>query len=168
MPGVPRATTFTSKFQTNAPGATATYPTNAGAFSVSGPVVHISPWTPIEISFTEPMDPTTLTASTFYMTDSIGATIAGAIDYDPSTNTAILDPTAMLKWGETYTVTATRGILAALDGAPLDQIYTWQFTVSTVATPFGSTVPVAFLVKADARYQTVRGLVSPKPPMLLQ
>src|SRR5207244_5261212 len=60
--------------------------------------------------------------------------------------------TAMLKWGETYTVTATRGILAALDGAPLDQIYTWQFTVSTVATPFGIDVgsgPYDWAMAAD-------------------
>src|SRR5205823_50739 len=83
------AAAYSWSFQTANPKVTATYPTNSGPvfFSkaagtanpnalppLSGPVTEISPWTPIEVTFSEPMDPTTINATTLVLLNSSGGT----------------------------------------------------------------------------------------------
>jgi hypothetical protein len=124
-----------------------TYPTN-GAYSVfgtmatsghplSGPVAQISPWTPVEVGFSEAMDPATINATSFQLIGPNNQAVAATYVYDSENNVAILTPTAMLSYGKTYTVTVTTAILAALDAAPLEAGVTWNFTVTATGQSVG-------------------------------
>jgi len=129
--------------------STATASTEGGATDISttdgkvggsttGGLAEISPWTPIEVTFSEPMDPATMTSTSLQVLDATGAAVATSIDYDAATNTAVLTPTAgMLKYGMTYTVNVANTIAASLDGAPLQSGVSWQFTVSLVGYSVG-------------------------------
>src|SRR5947209_9509661 len=108
---------------------------------------------PLRASFSRPMDPSTITASTFNVRpvgNSSGTDAGGAVDatvsYDDTTNTATLTPSAPLTHGAAYRVTMTTAIRAQ-DGKALASGISWTFTVSspppplavTTAPPTGST-----------------------------
>jgi Big-like domain-containing protein/malectin (di-glucose binding ER protein) len=142
--GTPLAAAYIWKFQTVAPNVAATYPNNPGGFFMSAMadpptrrvVQQISPWSPIEVEFTEPMDPATITTASILVTDSLGAPVLGTITYDDLSNTAVFDPTGLLDYGETYTVNVLPTI-AAVDGALLETGVTWQFTSTTIGSAVG-------------------------------
>jgi hypothetical protein len=165
--GLPLAAAYSWRFQTVAPRVTATYPSNGGGGSgasagtssaatssteggatdtettdgkvggSTGGLAEISPWTPIEVTFSEPMDPATMTSTSLQLLDATGSAVATSIDYDPTTYTAVLTPTAgMLKYGMTYTAVVANTI-AAPDGATLESGVSWQFTVSLIGLSVG-------------------------------
>jgi hypothetical protein len=87
----------------------------------------------ISATFSEAMDPLTITSSTF--TVLLGVTpVAGAVNY--SGTTATFTPTSNLLSGNSYTATITTGA-KNLGGTPLASNYVWNF--STVA-PLGPPV----------------------------
>jgi hypothetical protein len=145
--GTPLAAVYQWNFQTSSPSVATTYPTNGAFLSVmsvaatspilSGPVADITPWTPIEVGFSEDMDPLTINSTTFVLLDPSGAPIAGTMYYDAVNFAAIFTPTYPLKYGKTYTVQLTTAILAALDGAPLTAPVSWQFTTTLNGAPIG-------------------------------
>jgi hypothetical protein len=162
--GAPLAAAYSWRFQTVAPNVTATYPTNASgsgsgssfsgatAMTESGSgstdvvtegstlggagLAEISPWTPIEVTFSEPMDPATITSTSLQVLDAGGAPVLGTIDYDPRTYTAVMKPSVMLKYGGIYTVNVADTI-AAPDGATLESAVSWQFRVTLVGLSVG-------------------------------
>jgi len=75
----------------------------------------------ISATFSEPMDPDTVTARTF----TIGG-LSGTVAYDADARTALFSPAAPLAYGTTYT--ARLDGAADLAGNPLAEAYTWQFT----------------------------------------
>jgi hypothetical protein len=75
------------------------------------------------VTFTEPMDPVTLTPSTFTLTGPNGP-IAASVS--ASGNTATLTPAARLDVSSAYTATVTTGARDAA-GNPLAQNYTFSF-----------------------------------------
>ncbi|MDD4962826.1 MAG: FG-GAP-like repeat-containing protein [Gallionella sp.] len=81
----------------------------------------------ISANFSEPIDPTTATASTFRITDGTGLPVAGTVTY--SGLTAVFTPTARLAPLTTYTATITNGV-KDLAGNPLVSNYTWSFTTN--------------------------------------
>jgi hypothetical protein len=89
-----------------------------------------------EATFSEAIDPNTISASTFTLTKQ-GSTqpIAAAVSYDGPTKKATLDPNADLEAGATYTATLKGGAMGAKDpaGNPLEADKTWSF--STAAAP---------------------------------
>ena len=91
----------------------------------------------IEATFSEAMDPTTISGSTFTLTKQ-GATtpVAAALSYDSATKKATLDPSTNLQTGATYTATVKGGSGGVKDlaGNPLAQNKTWSFTTSAQAT----------------------------------
>jgi hypothetical protein len=99
-------------------------------------VREISPWTPIEVEFTEPMNPATITSTSLVVTDSLGNPVLGAINYDAATNTAVFTPATILGYGKTYNVQVLPTI-AAVDGATLEAGTSWSFTVTTTGAPVG-------------------------------
>jgi O-glycosyl hydrolase len=78
--------------------------------------------------FSEPMNPTTITSSTFTLTPLGGSAIAATVTY--SNGTASLGPNATLAYNTTYTATLMTGMQSAL-GAPLAAAYTWSFTTAS-------------------------------------
>jgi hypothetical protein len=83
--------------------------------------------------FSEPLDPASLTASTFGLRDTSGTVIPAALSYDAATRTARLTPTTALANGTRYT--ATVSAVRDLAGNVLTGTRTWSFT--TVAPPTG-------------------------------
>jgi hypothetical protein len=79
----------------------------------------------ISAVFSEPMDPDSLTDSTFQLSSDQG-TLSGQIAYDNQTRMLSMTPDSALNAGTTYTVVITT---QARDLAqnPLSETYTWQF-----------------------------------------
>ena len=92
-----------------------------------------------EATFSEAVDPATLTSSTFTLTKQDATQAVGAqVSYDAATKKATLDPTADLEAGATYTATVKGGSGGVKDlaGNPLGADKSWSFT--TAAAPQGS------------------------------
>jgi WD40 repeat protein len=81
-------------------------------------------------TFSEPMDPTTITPASFALRDSLGAPVPAAVSYDAATRTATLDPAADLELGETYTavITGLSGGVLDTTGNPMVNHVAWAFT----------------------------------------
>ena len=109
---------------TTAPTVTSTVPTN-GATGVA-----IS--NNITATFSEAMDPLTITNLTFTFTDGVNP-ITGPVTYIG--NTASFNPTVDLAPNTTYTATITTGA-NDLGGNPLASDYVWSFT-TVAALPLG-------------------------------
>jgi len=124
-----------------APTVTATAPT-AGQTNVDANL-------PLTAKFSRPMNPSTITASTFNVRaqgTSGGTDAGGAVDatvaYDDTTNTATLTPSAPLTHGVTYTANIDASIRAQ-DGKPLAAGLAWTFTVSAPPLPIAVTATPA-------------------------
>src|SRR5215212_3465035 len=92
-----------------------------------------------EATFSEAMDPTTISGSTFTLAkQGSSQPVSAQVAYDASAKKATLDPTADLDPGATYTATAKGGASGAKDlaGNPLAQDKSWSFT--TAAPPQSS------------------------------
>jgi hypothetical protein len=92
-----------------------------------------------EATFSEAMDPTTISGSTFTLAkQGSSQPVSAQVAYDASAKKATLDPTADLDPGATYTATAKGGTSGAKDlaGNPLAQDKSWSFT--TAAPPQSS------------------------------
>jgi hypothetical protein len=92
-----------------------------------------------EATFSEGMDPSTISSSTFTLTKQ-GASqpLTAQVSYDAAAKKATLDPTADLEASSTYTATIKGGSGGVKDlaGNPLGADKTWSF--STAAPPQGS------------------------------
>ena len=85
----------------------------------------------VTATFSTAMDPLTITATTFTMTQ--GATsVAGTVSYSGST--ASFTPTGGLLSGTTYTATITTGA-KNVAGNPLANNYVWTFATGTITAP---------------------------------
>ena len=89
--------------------------------------------TVVAVMFSEPLDPASLTSSTFRLRDANGTVIPAAVSYDAATRTARLTPTTALAYSTRYT--ATVSAVRDLAGNVLAGTRTWSFT--TVAAPAG-------------------------------
>ena len=97
----------------------------------------------VEATFSEAMDPATITSSTFTLAKQGDATPAtAAVVYDPATRKATLDPDANLEVGATYAATVKGGSGGARDAAgnPLASDRAWSFTATASADVTAPTV----------------------------
>jgi hypothetical protein len=86
----------------------------------------------VSATFSQAMDPATLTASTFTLTSAAAVPVPGAVTYAGST--AVFSPAADLASNSSFTATITTGAKSA-SGTALAAKYEWSFTTgSTVAT----------------------------------
>jgi Ca2+-binding RTX toxin-like protein len=93
-------------------------------------------------TFSEAMDEGSVeTSGNFTLTGPGGLVPAAAVDYDPSTNKATLDPAADLESGLTYTATIKGGTDGVKDvaGNPLAADEAWSFTTMAACTIVGTT-----------------------------
>jgi O-glycosyl hydrolase len=86
----------------------------------------------VTATFSEPMNASTITGSTFTLVPQGGSAVAATVSYNASGNVATLTPTASLANGTIYTATITTGVMSS-GGSALASSYSWTFT--TVALP---------------------------------
>ncbi|MCP4123312.1 MAG: hypothetical protein GY751_16285 [Bacteroidetes bacterium] len=111
---------FTTNVVTTPPTVTSTSPDD-NATNVNADTV-------ITAIFSESMDVSTITTTTFFVTDG-SAYIAGIVIY--SDTTATFTTSSVLEYGKTYKATITTGV-KDLEGTSMQSDYTWVFT--TVAS----------------------------------
>ena len=113
-------------------------PTVSGVVPTEG-ATGVSATANTEATFSEGMDPATITSSSFTLTKQ-GASqpLTAQVSYDAPTRKATLNPTADLEASTTYTATIKGGSGGVKDlaGNPLGADKTWSFT--TAAPPQGS------------------------------
>ncbi|HKO14237.1 MAG TPA: Ig-like domain-containing protein [Acidobacteriaceae bacterium] len=110
---------------------------NNGGHSGSGPVPTViaqalelngvAPNRKQEVQFSEAMDPATINAKTFVITDPGGNQMPGVVSYDPGFNVAAFQPTPALETGASYTATINTGA-ASTGGMHLAAPYVFAFT----------------------------------------
>jgi methionine-rich copper-binding protein CopC len=86
----------------------------------------------VTATFSEAIDPATLTSATVTLRDANGNLIAGAINYDAASKTVSLTPTAALASNSTYTASVRGGSsdprVKDLAGNALASSLSWSFT----------------------------------------
>jgi hypothetical protein len=99
----------------------------------------------VSATFSEAMNPATISSSTFTLTGPGGTNVAGLTTYAAIGNTAIFTPAAPLASGTLFTATITTGV-ADLSGNMLAVNYVWSFTtgaaLDTTAPTVTSTIPL--------------------------
>ena len=113
------------------PMVTAVVPLNGATNAPIGQV--------LSATFSEAMNPATISAATFTLSATGGAGVAGIVTY--SGQTAAFAPTVPLAYSTQYTATITTGT-ASLAGTPLAANYVWTFTTITPPPMVTAVVPV--------------------------
>jgi hypothetical protein len=116
--------TATYSADTTPPTITSIFPANGAANAAQN--------TTVTATFSEPMDPTTITTATFELRDPGNAIVPATVTYNASNRTATLTPTSPLLASVTYSAKVTTGV-KDLAGNALAADRTWSF--STVAGP---------------------------------
>ena len=111
------------------PTVTSTSPLN-GVSGVSGTA-------DVTATFSEALDPASITGSTFELRDAGNALVAAVVTYNAATRVATLNPTPTLSAGVTYTATIKGGATGVKDvaGNALAANLTWIFTIAADTTP---------------------------------
>ncbi len=130
--GVDKTWSFTTAASTDvtAPTVSSTTPA-AGATRVSRS-------TNIAAVFSEGMSATSLTTATFTVSkQGLTVPVAATVTYDAATRKVVLNPSADLESGVTYTATIRGGASGAKDasGNPLATNKAWNFTVADTTAP---------------------------------
>ena len=93
----------------------------------------------VTATFSEPMNAGTIDATTFELHEASGVLVPAVITYDPSTRTATLDPTGVLRYSMTYTAILKGGAsdprAKDLGGNALAINATWNFTMGVAPSP---------------------------------
>jgi len=108
-----------------------TAPTVTGSVTPSNSATGVSRTTTVTASFSEDMDPATLTASSFRLTKQGSTTsITAAVSYDATAKKVTLKPSSTLAASTKYTATVKGGAQGAKDkaGNPLASDKVWTFT----------------------------------------
>jgi hypothetical protein len=122
-----------------------TFSTAAGPDDTQPSVVSASPsganvpaGAPITVTFSEPVDPRTVTAAAFTLQGASGA-VSGTVTYDPTSRTATFTPASALALGEAYTAAVTTGI-RDLAGNALAAPAAWTFALAVRYSGFVSDI----------------------------
>ncbi len=102
----------------------------------------------ITASFSEGMDPLTVTTANFTVTSSNGTPVVGTVLLGATTNIATFTPTSPLLAGTTYTATIKTGA-KDLNGNPLAANYSWTFTTYALPPPPPTPPTVVSVSPAD-------------------
>ncbi len=124
---------------TTAPAVSSTNPTS-GAVGVCTNKT-------INATFSEPMDPLSITTATFTLAVTAGAPVTGVVAYDAPTRISTFNPTANLTAATSYTATIKGGVSGVKDLAGnalvIDKVTTFTTNASTCTTapPLGAVAP---------------------------
>lgn len=151
------STTFTGTITTGAESAAQvplandfvwTFLTGADADTVKPTVISTDPVNlapsaatnqKITATFSEGMDATTITGSTFTLVGPGATPVAGTVTYSTIGASATFTPTSLLPAGEMFTATITTGA-TDLAGNPLAAAFTWTFTTGSAPDSVAPTV----------------------------
>ncbi len=145
MMGVALANAFVWQFKTAStsdttrPTVTLTVPADGAAVAATN--------TKITAQFSEEMDPTTITGTSFTLAGPGATPVAGAVSYAVGTKTATFAPTAILASGTVFTATITT-VVTDLAGNALLVDKVWTFTTGTSTD---TTAPTVTLVNPADR-----------------
>ena len=91
--------------------------------------VNVNRWVNVTATFSEVMDPATISASSFELRDSLNNPVPASVTYNGATKTAVLNPTGPLAGSTTYTATVKGGTSGVKDlaGNPIAADYAWSF-----------------------------------------
>ena len=108
-------------------------------------------------TFSEAMNPATITGSTFTLVPQGGSAVAATVSYDISSMTATLTPSSPLSYNTIYTATITTGVTSSqnTNNTPLAANYSWMFTTATAPAPSVTAVTPASLSTTAAITTTV-------------
>ncbi len=113
----------------------------------------VSTGTTVRVTFSEDVDPATLTSSTFFLRDAGGNPVAATITYSAASRTATLTPGASLQSLTTYTATVVGGSgpprVTDLAGNGLAASTTWSFTTGGPPPDEGPGGPILVLASAS-------------------
>jgi hypothetical protein len=152
--GFPNQTYFSEAYWVDAvfntvPPPDSTPPTIASVFPASG-AANVDPAAVVTASFSEAIDPATVssstagkegtsTAGTFELRDPLNILVTAAVSYDPVTRTATLRPAIPLSVSTTYTAVAKGGSvdprIKDVAGNALASTATWSFTTAAAPPP---------------------------------
>ena len=127
--GAPLATAYTWQFTTQAPP-----PPDVSSTSPADGDTNVSPAANVRAILTQPLDPTSITTSSFTLRDSSGALVTATVGYDSMSQQATLTPTRQLTLGGTYTARLGTTVRTQ-QGASLAAPFVWSFTVATAPPP---------------------------------
>jgi hypothetical protein len=115
------------------PGDPLTPPTVTAVTPLDVSIVACPSTALITATFSKPMNPATITVSTFTLT-SAGASVSGQVTYGTATNTATFAPSSGLAASAPLTATITTGA-ASSTGIHLASNFVWNFTTSSACPP---------------------------------
>jgi hypothetical protein len=118
---------FTTSPPCPAPTVIAETPPNGSASTCPNTAI-------ITATFSTAMNPASINMTTFTLTGTGGASIAGAVTYVAATNVATFTPMGALSPSTLYTATITTGATTA-GGTPLAAKFVWTFTTTPVCLP---------------------------------
>ncbi len=166
-------TVYTANITTGAqnPAGTALAASDTWSFTTAtGPAPTVTAVTPgngstglaanttITATFSEAMNASTITASTFTLTPQGGAPVSATVSYNTTTFTATLTPNASLAANKTYTAAVTTGVVGATGNA-IANVNSWSFTTAegpvpavTAVTPTSATTGVAIASTVTATF----------------
>ncbi len=100
-------------------------------------------------TFSEPMNASTITGSTFLLKNASGASVPASVTYTSATNTAKLTPQSALQYSVTYTLTVKGGSSGVKDlsGNALASDVTWSFSTEARS-------PVLVVTSAGERFSS--------------
>jgi hypothetical protein len=122
-------------FTTTAPQDTT--PPTVTAISPASGATGVAPTTTVTATFSEAMNASTITTSTFVLRDSSNVVVPAAVTYNATTFVATLTPNAALAQGVTYTATISGGASGVKDSAgnAMAANKVWSFTTIDTTAP---------------------------------
>ncbi len=134
LAGTPMASNFTCTFTTGPPFAGPPTITSTSPINGLAPCVNAGR---VTATFNKPMNPATITTTTFTVTGPGLTPVNGTVSYDVGTRTAAFTPTSAFAVNTTFAATITAGA-TDLAGTPLAAGAVpnpWQFVSCATATP---------------------------------
>jgi hypothetical protein len=140
-------------------------PPTVTAISPASGATGVSATANVTATFSEAMDATTISTSTFELRDAANALVSSVVSYSATNRIATLNPTPTLGSGATYTATVKGGTTdpRAKDvaGNPLAANVTWSFTIVVDTTaPTVTAISPASGATGVSRNTTVRATFS--------
>ena len=114
-----------------------TTPPTVVSTSPSNGATGVAVTAPISVRFSEPIDPNTISGSTFGLRDGANQVVPATLAYSSGARTATLTPTSSLAYSSAYTATVTGGSGGVKDlaGNALVGDHSWSFTTSAPPPP---------------------------------
>ncbi len=88
---------------------------------------NIDPSVDVIATFSRPLDESTVTSSSFFVSDAAGTAVPGTLSFDETSQTVTIDLTAALAGASTYTITITTEVADA-EGETLPAAITTEFS----------------------------------------